>query len=365
MRVFELPAGLTSRAQGQSQGETFRPLIAELADIRLQRLLTLPRAANREEVESRARPHLKLLRHYDLELSEEFIGVAEGANLSPEALLILNHYTDFRDLFDEPLHPQRAAKDSAGDEGCSIVFARGHDEVFLGQTWDMHGSALPYVMMLKVPEREGRPASWLLSLVGCLGMAGLNQAGLALTINNLRSTDAREGVVWPALVRRVLKARDFAEAKGVLLDAPVGSGHHYFLASAAEAFGLETSGRQKEVVFEGESAHFVHTNHALNEKIARYTQLAPDATSTFRYDFLSDQLGRLPSLQNEQDLWKLLGSHENYPRSVCTHLSPSEGAHASLTCGALVMGLSSRKLQAVGGCAHQARPLHFAFTDEG
>ncbi len=35
-------------------------------------------------------------------------------------------------------------------------------------------------------------------------MAGVNSSGVGVTINNLSSTDARIGVIWPALVRKAL-----------------------------------------------------------------------------------------------------------------------------------------------------------------
>ena len=80
-----------------------------------------------------------------------------------------------------------------------VIDSTGH---ILAQTWDMHATAIPYVMVLGIPESEDGPAARLLTVTGCLGMAGMNASRVSIAINNLYSTDATLGVVWPAMVRQ-------------------------------------------------------------------------------------------------------------------------------------------------------------------
>src|SRR5687767_12427758 len=82
------------------------------------------------------------------------------------------------------------------------------------------------------------PAARFLSVTGCLGMAGMNSSRVAIAINNLHSTDATLGVVWPAMVRRALNEDTAAEARDVIARSPIGSGHHYFVADEKDAFSL-------------------------------------------------------------------------------------------------------------------------------
>ena len=50
----------------------------------------------------------------------------------------------------------------------------------------------PYVMALRVPESEGHPAATLLTVTGCLGMAGMNASRVGIAINNLGRRPRRE-----------------------------------------------------------------------------------------------------------------------------------------------------------------------------
>jgi isopenicillin-N N-acyltransferase-like protein len=248
------------------------------------------------------------------------------------------------------------------------VWMRGADGALCGQTWDMHATSMPYVIMLHQPEQDGRPAAWLLSLTGCLGLAGMNQHGVALCVNNLPATDARIGAAWPAVVRRALDQSSAREARDALIEAPNGSGRHFLVADSREVFGVEVSGSRAAVVFVGQDRHYVHTNHALDPEIAARTPTAPGATTHDRFRYLDSRLDHsLPA--GPAELWELLGSEEGYPRSVCSNLATPEDPHGPATCAGLVMRLGRSgqgavepgavEIDACAGFTHNARPERF------
>jgi isopenicillin-N N-acyltransferase-like protein len=351
MRSFELPSGVSPREQGRAHGEAFRGEVSSLADIRLH-LTCRMGGGTRVQVLELAERHLPVLERYDRALAEELAGIAEGANLSAAMVLVLNHYTDLRD--------HRFDQDAAGavTDGCSVVWTRTPDGPLCGQTWDMHASSVPYVLMLRQPAREERPAAWFLSLTGCLGMTGMNEHGVALCVNNLPATDARIGAAWPAIVRRALDQRSAAAARDELLAAPVGSGRHFLVADREQAFGVEVSGTHRAVVFSGQGRSYVHTNHALDPELAGRTQIAPGATTYDRFRYLESMLDRaLPAADAE--LWQLLGSEEGYPRSVCSNLASPEDPHGPATCGGVVMRPGQGVLDACSGFTHHASPQRF------
>jgi isopenicillin-N N-acyltransferase-like protein len=346
---------VSARERGRIHGESFREAIHAIARIRTELALAQGKLGTEERVLAVARAHLPVLAAFDEALSEELLGIAEGADLYPARVVVLNHYTDLKDLGPEAV---------SEDEDCSAVIARTPEGVALGQTWDMHGSAAPYVAMLHVPEEDGAPAAWLLSITGCLGMAGMNAAGVGVTINNLRSNDARVGVVWPALVRRMLREREAQAAKHVLMTAPMSSGHHYIVGSAERAYGVETSGVLKSVVFESEwkdADAYVHTNHCVEGSgVASVSSVAKASTTRERYAWLVESVAQRP-IESAEDLWARLGSHDGYPRSVCTHLASAAEPHAMLTCGGVLMDLSARRIWAAPGCIHDVAPDEFTF----
>ncbi|HEY8428707.1 MAG TPA: C45 family peptidase [Sandaracinaceae bacterium] len=355
MEIVRLPAGASARERGRAHGESARRAIREIASIRLELAVAQGKLASEAQVLEVARAHLPVLAAFDTALSEELLGIAEGADLDPARVVVLNHYTDLKDLGPDAL------ASLAHDEDCSAVAARTPAGVVLGQTWDMHGSAAPFVTMLHVPEHEGRPTAWLLSITGCLGMAGMNAAGVGVTINNLKSNDARVGVVWPALVRRMLAERDVEAAKEVLMRAPMSSGHHYLIASAERAYGVETSGALKSVVFETrweQPLAYVHTNHCLGAEVAAVSSISPVSTTRERYDWLTRSLEAEP-LADAMDLWARLGSHDGHPRSVCTHLASEAEPHAMQTCAGILMDLSAKRVWAAPGCIHGVTPEPF------
>jgi isopenicillin-N N-acyltransferase like protein len=348
--VFEMPRA-APRERGRAHGEAFRPLIAEVAALRTELAVGWGFSDGAAVLEV-ARAHLPVLEAFSSSLHAELVGIAEGAALTPEEIVVLNHYTDLRDIGGGPPRVE---------EDCTAAWARTPAGAVLGQTWDTHGSARPYVCMLGVPSEGGEPAAWLLSIVGCVGMTGLNDVGVGVAINNLISTDAGVGVVWPAVVRRALRACTATEARDVILSAPLGSGHHYLVADRMAAFGIETSGRSRTVVFGGDRDAFVHTNHCLAGEVAAHSRVSPESTTHDRYQILEAGLRNAP-LRDVHDLWERLGSHEAYPRAVCTHMATADRPHAMATCGAVAMDLDRGVLFAAQGCIHRARPQRFDFA---
>jgi len=343
-----MPEATSGREFGRAHGESFRGEIQSLAALRVYLCRTVGGFGSDAEVRSLAVEHLPVLRAFSEALADELEGIAEGAKVSPEDIMILNHYTDLRDL---------GRSRNMDEDGCSVLYARTDEGPVLAQTWDMHATAIPYVMMLHVPSALGGEA-WVLSLTGCLGMAGLGPQGVGVAINNLPSTDAKVGVAWSALVRRMLTEKSAKDAKGVLLSAPIGSGHHYFVADETDAFGVETSGQLLENVFAG-GTQFVHTNHCLHANVATKTAVPPRSTTMDRYQKLSRDILQRP-VTSARDAYDRLGSQDGYPRSVCTNTSTPETPHGPATCGAISMDLAKRELLAVAGFPHNVEPRRYS-----
>jgi isopenicillin-N N-acyltransferase-like protein len=315
-----------------------------------------------------ARAHLPVLAAYDHALSEELLGIAEGAGVTPEDIVVANHYTDLRDLSPDPATWRPApTRDVEGDggapvastrppstiegDGCSVLWATSPTGRILAQTWDMHATAIPYVMTLVVPAAGDAPPARLLSVTGCLGMAGMNGARVAIAINNLFSTDATLGVVWPAVVRRALRERSAAAARDVILGAPIGSGHHYFVADRDAAFALETSGVRRKQIFAGARAAYCHTNHCLDGDVARASKVPPTSTTHDRMRWLEASLAA-SEVVDLADAWRRLGSEDGWPRSVCTNMATPESPHGAATCGAIAMNLDRGELWLQQGFIH-------------
>jgi isopenicillin-N N-acyltransferase like protein len=191
-------------------------------------------------------------------------------------------------------------------------------------------------------------------------MTGMSHAGVGLTINNLRSTDAHVGLVWPALVRRALREPTATAARDVVTKAPLGSGHHYLVADASRAYGIETSGRLVDVWAEVDVSRpgtgFHHENHCLGRVVEAASTISPVSTTKERHAFLEASIRARP-IESAEDLWSRLGSHDGSPRSVCTHLSSAKEPHAMETCGGVLFELAKQRVSAIAGCLHDRTPV--------
>jgi len=363
MRTLELPAGKSAREWGRIHGESFRGEIKSLAAIRVYLCTKVGGFKTAEQVFAAARAHLPVLERYDRSLYEELLGLAEGAAVTPEEIVVANHYTDLRDLDPDPAlwqpAPTRDAPEAGragqgaeglGGDGCSVIWSDSPTGRILAQTWDMHATAIPYVMVLRVPETADAPAATLLTVTGCLGMAGMNSARVAIAINNLFSTDATLGVVWPAMVRRALRERDAVRAREVIATSPIGSGHHYFVADRQASFALEASGTRRKQVFSGGNV-YCHTNHSLDPDVAARSKVPTTSTTYDRMTWLENDLSHAP-LADLADAWRRLGSEDGWPRSVCTNMATPESPHGAATCGAIAMNLDTGELWAQQGFIH-------------
>ncbi|MGB1015151.1 MAG: C45 family autoproteolytic acyltransferase/hydrolase, partial [Nannocystaceae bacterium] len=323
----------------------------ELAEIRTELALSRGAFASRDQLVEVALLHLQPLAAFSPSLSDELLGIARAAGITPAQAIILNHYTDLRDV------PPAVLGAHEGDPGgCTAIFVNGPDGPVLGQTWDMHGTAAPHVRLLRIRPPGADTEVLCFTLAGCVGMTGMNQAGLAITINNLTSTDGQVGVVWPALVRRMLEETTAVAARDVLMGATLSSGHHYMIADRDDFYGVETSGKLKMITQTGPRAVHMHTNHCFDPVLRTREKISPKST-TFRRFELASTLCAQQHPRSAAEVWEFLGSHEGYPKSICSHVDDEGGdPSASRTCGAMLMVCNTGQVYACNGCVHRPPP---------
>lgn len=336
IRLLDLGAGRTYRELGLIHGTEWGADAAALYGIRFALTREKSRLGDPAALAELARRHLPVQRDYDAGLYDELTGVAEASGLEPWQVLLLNHYTDFRDIPPEAM-------------GCSVVYAPLEHGPVAAQTWDMHGTAEPYVGLLRLTPPDGPPVV-VFTLTGCLALAGMNAHGVAVCINNLTPDDARVGVSWPTVVRRMLREPTARAARDVLLATPLGSGHNYLIADEREVFNVETTARLARVTHDDPARAYWHTNHYVHPDLVPHQRPPPTtSTSGLRYERLTARMAKPPRTIDE--VWALLGSHDGHPRSICAHL-PGDDPDASKTCGGLICDIPNRRVLARAGCLH-------------
>lgn len=231
------------------------------------------REATREDAIDLANAMLPAHRAYSPDLTQELEALAEASGLSAAEALIVGGFTDFVDAV-------RAQQGIAHEEdNCTAVLvpdalAEGHG--YIAQTWDMHDSATEHVVLLDIAPESG-PRAFVFSTVGCLGQIGMNDAGIAVGINNLTASTGRIGVTWPFVVRKALQQTDIEAALACVVEAELAGAHNYLLLDRnGRGYNVEAMPGCR-IVTKLEGSVIAHTNHCIDSEALREQAERPPA----------------------------------------------------------------------------------------
>jgi isopenicillin-N N-acyltransferase like protein len=206
---------------------------------------------------------------YAPELMEELQGMADATGLSLAELVITNGFTDFVDTVYTHARQKVATLQTADDCTAFIVPGSAAEDGtgFFGQTWDMHASSTEFVILLRCRPPDA-PACLTFTITGCVGMIGMNDAGIAVGINNLLGGDGQIGVTWPFVVRKALQQRDIDDALRCITEAKLAGAHNYLLFDkAGNGYNIEATSTSQHVTKLG-SEVIAHTNHCIVSQTA-------------------------------------------------------------------------------------------------
>lgn len=258
------------------------------------------------------------------DLHEEMVAMAHSAGITPAEAVVVGGFTDLVDVV-------RARAVSAPEEqNCTAVL--NSELGFYAQTWDMHASAGEYVVLLDVRPESG-PRALVQTTAGCLGQMGMNEAGIAIGINNLTSV-GRPGVTWPTVVRRVLGESSFEDAVQVVMNAPLAGGHNFMvMGPEGEGVNIEAMPNNKELT--RVDGAFVHTNHCISPvTVAEEGERLPE--------HVESSAQRLEVAEKLADDIDAFFEEPMISRRV-------QGLHDVGTCGAVIFEPGPRRMRAVWG----------------
>jgi len=357
IRVLELSG--SPYDMGYGHGLAYKDAIRHFAEERVRlsgEEAWTGRTLSCKEVLDLAERCLEAHRRYAPELVEELSGMAAATDLTLAELIVVNGFTDFIDtVYNAAATVPRPAA-PVGADNCTAFLvpdslAEG-GKGFFGQTWDMHDSATPHVILLR-GRPEDAPAFLTFTTVGCVGMIGMNEAGVAVGINNLLGADGRVGVTWPFVVRKMLAQRTAEESLEALTAAELAGAHNYLIMDASgRGYNVEATSTARHVT-ELEDEALVHTNHCLvptTLAVQRPRDPAAQASSEAR-------LSKAQALLAEggvtaEDLQALTRDAE----AICVRSAPPKHVE---TCGAAIMRPATGDFWAVWGLPTENAYEHF------
>jgi isopenicillin-N N-acyltransferase like protein len=183
-----------------------------------------------------------------------------------------------------------------------------------------------------------------LTTVGCLSLIGMNEHGIAVGTTNLRTTDARAGVMYLSIIHKALSSPTRQGAVSAITGAERAGAHYYYVCDrSGSAVAIECTAHhahRREV----QSGIAVHCNHCLTEECARVEGAQPSESSRARQARIETWLGERSGDIDEGILKQALGDRSGGALSVC-RFDPM----GISTNGAVVMSPESGAIEACQG----------------
>jgi isopenicillin-N N-acyltransferase-like protein len=150
------------------------------------------------------RDYLPVIESFEPNYIEEMRGIAEGADVPFEDVVLLNARTEIIKLANPAIRAR--LKTPEDPDGCTGVVvmpqASANGRLIHAQNWDWKRECAETAVVLKVRRDDG-PDLMTFTEAGALGRCGFNAVGIAITANYLQSDrDYRQVGVPLALIRR-------------------------------------------------------------------------------------------------------------------------------------------------------------------
>ena len=268
---------------------------------------------------------------------QELKGIAAGSGRDILDILALNVRTEIAfGLLTSSNGPAPSRSD-----GCTTVSLQTGEHSWLGQNWDWMEEQKENLVLLTVA-CSGKPTIKMVTEGGIIGKIGLNEYGVGVCLNAIRSRGLNDTKLPAHLaLRMALEASSAREARSAIENIGLAGSAHILVADAKDHFGLEFTSRTCMQLDGNSNGYILHTNHMLG--IHEGIDELAEADSFARMDRIS--LLTAQADFPEQDLKAfatLFDDHDGFPVSICR---AQEGISEDATVFNIVMDL--RSVQAV------------------
>jgi isopenicillin-N N-acyltransferase like protein len=294
------------------------------------------------DVRAAVAEYLPTIAAFDESFVAEMRGIAEGAQIDFEAIVLLNARTELLQM------ATRRARGGVADDdpdGCTGVVALPHatsaGRLIHAQNWDWKAECAETTVVLKVRRDDG-PDVMTFTEAGALGRCGMNSVGIAITANYLESErDYRDLGVPLALIRRkVLEQEHVALAmRAVYVTRKSASNNMIVSHAQGVAIDFECAPDESFQVH-ASGGLLVHANHWVSPvALSKLTDTGVASTPDSLYrdlrvrSLLEPHVGRIDRETVKAALFDNFAS----PWSVCRPPRPSLSSNLSATVAMVVM----------------------------
>jgi isopenicillin-N N-acyltransferase like protein len=298
-----------------------------------------------------ARKYLPFAEERYAQYVDEMRGIAEGANVSFDDLMVVNA---MEAVTMDALHLTRCTSFAVNETRT----ADGHVLVAHNEDWVPEDENDVYVVSAK-PKDE--PPFLAMTYGGLLPNVGFNAYGIAQLIDSVYPNDSRIGIPRLVVARAVLSSRRISGALGRTLVSHRAAGYnHLIIHESGEMFSVEVSARRFEILH-GTDGYLTHTNHYLARTMKEIEKDPEELISSRVRYFRANRLLRESSTHTIKTMQAIQKDHVNLPNSICNHnIAGIDPMDRESTITALVIDLTAREMHIAWGnpCQNSYHTYH-------
>jgi isopenicillin-N N-acyltransferase-like protein len=345
LRYREIEVYGVPRQLGRQLGEAAREEIRGFCEIALSRVQRTVRV-RRTSAMNIARRCIPIVASYSPHMLEELLGVAEGARVSLDDLMLLQvrNQLQSEDVF-------AALSADAGCTSLALAAAAVEGDTaggLVAQNWDNDSALDPFTVVL-TRRPEGKPALTTLTQAGLIAYIGFNSAGIGLCLNTLPAPQRPLGVPHYFTVRGILESSSLDEAAQAVRRAERAIPANIMLATPQGPADLEVTLDGVRVLRDEGTGRVTHTNHCLHPELACVNEQFPELIQSVprkrRIDALLGGSGRVSLDQVKA----ALRDHDGHPRSICRHTNDDAGTGFWQTVFSVIIEPAARQMHVTRG----------------
>jgi len=287
-----------------------------------------------------ARKYLPFAQERYPQYVDEMQGIAEGANIPIEEVLVLNV---MEAVTMDALHLTRCTSMAVNDERT----ADGHVLAAHNEDWVPDDENDVFVVHAK-PNDE--PPYLAMTYGGLIPNVGFNAYGIAQLIDSVYPNDSRIGIPRLVVSRAVLAAKTPGGAIAKTLIPHRAAGYnHLIVHESGEVYSVEVSARRFSII-NNLDGYTAHTNHYLSANMQEIESDPEELISSRVRYFRAMRLLHQSETHTMKSLQAIQRDHVNYPNSICKHdLGEGNLLDREKTINSLVIDLTAREMHIAWG----------------